>query len=93
MNVTYSCVEGGYAGEGNIDLDPLFVNAAAGDLRIRPGSPCIDAGSNAAVPAGMVTDLWGLPRFFDDPNTSDCRWLPGTCGTAPVVDMGAHERQ
>jgi hypothetical protein len=91
MNATYSCIEGGYAGEGNIDMDPLFVDAVGGDLRLRAGSPCIDAGSNAAVPAGVLTDLLGLPRFFDDSNTLDCQWVPGTCGTAPIVDMGAHE--
>ncbi len=33
-------------GIGNIDADPKFVNAAAGDFRLRPDSPCIDAGTN-----------------------------------------------
>ena len=31
-NITYSDIQGGYAGEGNIDLDPGFVDAASGDL-------------------------------------------------------------
>jgi predicted outer membrane repeat protein len=48
-------------------------------------------GNNAALPAGAVTDVLGLPRFQDDPSTADCRWVPGTCGTAPIVDMGAVE--
>ena len=34
--------------------------------------PCIDAGSNAAVPAGMGTDLAGNPRFVDDAGAPDC---------------------
>jgi hypothetical protein len=75
-----------------------------GDLRLQPNSPCIDGGDNAAVPAdtadldsdGDTTeptpiDLGGVPRFIDDPATPDCPQAPGTCGTAPIVDMGAHE--
>jgi hypothetical protein len=58
---------------------------------LQAGSPCIDAGNNADVPAGILTDLVGYPRFLDDPATADCRWAPGTCGAAPVVDMGAYE--
>jgi hypothetical protein len=46
--VTYSCVQGGYTGTGNISSDPLFVNAAAGDLRLSGTSPCIDAGNPAS---------------------------------------------
>ena len=61
--VTYSCVQGGWEGDGgtgNIDTDPLFANAAgpdasAGtgdeDLSLQAGSPCIDSGNNLAVPA------------------------------------------
>jgi hypothetical protein len=39
---------------------PLFVNAAAGDLREAPGSPTIDAGIEAA--ANGANDLTGNPR-------------------------------
>jgi len=59
--VTYSDVQGGWPGEGNIDADPLFVNGATGDLHLLPGSPCIDAGDNAAV--STSTDLDGNPRI------------------------------
>jgi predicted outer membrane repeat protein len=91
VNVTYSCVQGGRSGTGNIIADPLFVSAASGNLRLRGGSPCIDAGKNAAVPVGITTDLDGLPRLADDPCTPDCPTVPGSCGTAPIVDMGAYE--
>ena len=42
--VAYSCVQGGYTGTGNIDADPLFVDAPD-DVSLLPGSPCIDAGN------------------------------------------------
>ena len=45
MVATYSCVRGGYPGTGNIDSDPLFVDAASGDVSLQAGSPCIDAGT------------------------------------------------
>ncbi len=84
----------------NIDADPLFVQNPRpgpdgewgtpdddpGDLRMRVGSPCIDAGDNAAVPAGVTTDLAGDPRFVDDPDVPDTG-----SGTPPIVDMGAYE--
>lgn len=82
--VTYSCVQGGWTGTGNIDADPRL--AGAGNVRLSPGSPCIDAGNNAAVPVGALTDLDGHARFLDDPVTADTG-----SGTPPIVDMGACE--
>jgi len=44
--VTYSDIEGGYDGEGNIDADPLFTDANNGNYTLQaPDSPCIDAGT------------------------------------------------
>ena len=59
--ITYSDVQGGYAGTGNINANPLFVSAS--NLHVQPGSPCIDAGNNAALPANVTTDLAGAPRI------------------------------
>ena len=86
--VTYSTIQGEslWPGEGNINADPLFVDAPAGNLRIRRGSPCIDAGNNDAVPTGITTDLNGWSRFIDDPCTTDTG-----SGTGPIADMGAYE--
>jgi hypothetical protein len=42
---TYSCIESWTdGGEGNIFLNPHFVDAASGDFHLSPWSPCIDAG-------------------------------------------------
>lgn len=54
-----------------------------GDLHLQFTSPAIDAGSNAAVPTGVTTDLDGSPRFFDFPGANN--------GAGAVVDMGAYE--
>ena len=87
--VDYSTVEGGFAtGTGNLASDPLLADALGGDLTLLAGSPAIDAGDNAGVPAGLTLDLALAPRFVDDPSTPDTG-----AGGAPLVDMGALERQ
>jgi len=47
-------------GEGDLALDPQLVDPAAGDFRLRAGSPCIDAG----VDAGVDHDALGAVRPF-----------------------------
>lgn len=65
-----SIVEGGCPGgvicNNVLADDPLFVNAAGGDLHLQNGSPAIDVGDNAALPADVATDLDGRPRIFND---------------------------
>jgi len=81
--VTYSDVQGGWPGEGNIDAAPLLVDPAGDDniigtedddLRLLGNSPCFDTGNNAAVPTSVVTDYDGNPRIING-----------------KVDMGAYE--
>jgi hypothetical protein len=45
--VTYSDVQGGYTGSGNINIDPLFVDTAS--FYLMALSPCIDAGDSSAI--------------------------------------------
>jgi predicted outer membrane repeat protein len=73
--VSHSIVQGGYAGLGradNLDLDPRFrdpvgPDGIAGtlddDLRLTLGSPCLDAGDNAAARQSQLADLDGNPRI------------------------------
>ncbi len=69
-NISYSLVQGGCPADSSCDQiwneDPKFENAANGDLRLKKGSPAIDAGKNAAVPPGITTDLDGNPRICGD---------------------------
>ena len=80
---SYSNIQDGLPGDGNINADPLFVDADGDDdivgtiddnLRLRAGSPCINSGSNDAVSTDIDTDLEGNPRINNG-----------------VVDMGAYE--
>jgi autotransporter family porin len=101
--VTYSCVEGGYPGEGNIDANPLFVDPDSDDFSLGAGSPCVDMAHGCAAPLG---DRDGNPRYDDKgrPNGPFAcveQHIPGTPIPAPSqdmkvnppADMGAYERQ
>jgi hypothetical protein len=76
LNVSYSLIEGGWPGEGNIDVDPRFVDpdGETPDFRLRPDSPAINAGDPDRVLTDGERDLDGHPRVLCD-----------------RVDMGAYE--
>jgi hypothetical protein len=100
--VNYCCIQGlssGLGGTGNIDSDPVLVDADGPDdvpgtpddnVRLSPCSPCIDAADNSSVPADLLTDLDSNPRFVDDPYVPDTGYPPAS---PPIVDMGAYEFQ
>jgi hypothetical protein len=56
---TYSCIQDGDAGTGNISGNPFFINAAGGDYHLDPASSCINVGTPTGAPA---TDLDGTAR-------------------------------
>ena len=62
MDITYSDIQGGWPGEGNIEVDPIFVDATNDDYRLSNDSPCIGAGIRAT---GMPSrDTLGRPRPY-----------------------------
>ncbi|GEM_PF-1316328 len=77
LKITYSNIQGGFSGTGNIDADPLFVDAANGDYRLKAGSPSINTGDPASTTATVsATDLAGNQRVAEN-----------------RIDMGAYEFQ
>lgn len=100
--------DGNYGGTSNNGANPQLVDAAGDDgifgtldddVRLSPGSPCIDSGNNGIVPSDigdvdgdgdtaerLPIDLDGRPRTIDDEDTPDTG-----IGPAPIVDRGAYE--
>jgi len=92
ISASYSCVEGGWPGEGNISADPLFARPEQSnmsalldspetyspwpDFRLRADSPCIDAGFNS--PDLPEFDIAGMHRIMFG-------------GKSFTVDIGAYE--
>ncbi|MDP7028249.1 MAG: lamin tail domain-containing protein, partial [Candidatus Marinimicrobia bacterium] len=46
LNVSYSDIEGGHSGTGNINEPPLFCDLPEGNLSLAANSPCIGTGEN-----------------------------------------------
>jgi hypothetical protein len=71
-SVTYCNIEGGWPGQGNIDVDPLFRDTASGDFHLMSitcgdtaESPCIDAG-DPNISDIILTCDWGLETIICD---------------------------
>ncbi len=84
--VSYTIVQGGMDGTGNLDADPNLVDVAGGNFAPAAGSPCIDAGNNRGAASGALLDFAGRSRLADDPETADTG-----AGSAPIIDLGAVE--
>jgi hypothetical protein len=62
LTIIYSDIEYGFDGVGNIDLDPLFVNASGDNYNLTASSPCIDAGNpdSPLDPDNTTADMGAL---------------------------------
>jgi hypothetical protein len=78
--VSYSDVQFGYPGKGNINASPRFADLLRGDFRLSAGSAAIDSGDRSPTATETPTDLVGNPRVVDGDNDRHA-----------VVDMGAYE--
>lgn len=79
--VTYSCVQGGYTGMGNIAFNPVFAGSACceADLKIVIGSLCIDAGD----PNPIYDDACFPPSHGTSRNDMGAHGGPGACPEPP----------
>jgi hypothetical protein len=69
-------------GTVNVFGDPDFVDPAAGDYHLGPGSAALDAGLNA----GVMMDIDNQPRPYHAPDLgADEYWLPGVLVTLSAV--------
>lgn len=70
--ISYCDIQGGWAGEGNIDADPLFRDPDNGDFHLMStacgdpyDSPCIDAG-DPSIEDILLDCSWGLGTVLSD---------------------------
>ncbi len=87
LTVNHSLVEGGYAGQPNVDADPGFADPSAGDYSLASDSPGIDAGDSTLLPADAA-DLDG-DTDTTEPQPTDLAGKDRVGGQS--VDMGAYE--
>jgi len=80
ITITYSDIEGGWTGEGNIDANPQFVGGS--DYHLTANSPCIDTGTG---------DIVTYPLLPTDDIDGDTRPLDGNKDGTAEYDMGSDE--
>ena len=83
LSVSNSLVEGGFEGEGNLDVNPEFVAPDNFDYRLNQGSPAINAGNNEATVLSEE-DADTLVELSED--LAGNRRIAGNS-----VDLGAYE--
>jgi parallel beta-helix repeat protein len=75
--VSFSDIQGSWSGEGNVDIDPLFRDAANGDYHLQDIDLCGDDYYSPLIDAGT-------PQYSD--SLIACEWGHGTTAS----DMGAY---
>ena len=86
FSVTYSDVEGGWPGEGNINSNPLFADAENSDYHLQLDSPGIDSGDldddygNGPLPNGGRINMGAYGNTADAALSSNTQFgsLTGT---------------
>ncbi len=63
ISATYSDIYDGFAGTGNIDEDPLFIDPENEDYGLPEGSPCVDAGDPAS-PLDVDNTVADMGAYF-----------------------------
>jgi hypothetical protein len=82
--VTYSDVQSGYTGEGNINADPQFMTYKGYDYLLGNGSPCIDTG-DPTIEDGVSDWKPAWPDWYPNSSRSDMGAYggPGNVGWLP----------
>jgi len=84
IQVSYSDIEGGWEGVGNIDANPLFCNPDSGDYTLAENSPCVGTGEDGenmgafGVGCGIQVDWdFSLSEPVIEVMGTDNVWNPG----------------
>jgi serine protease len=85
-DVSTSIVQGGYTGTGILTGDPLF-RVASSDLRVKAGSPALDAGTRSTCAAADVRGVSRDPQSACDLGAYEYLGDPGTFWTNGEVDL------
>lgn len=95
VSISYSDIKGGQAGinsdvsstiqwlSGNINADPLFVNASVGNYHLPNASPCIGGGTSSGAPS---TDIENNPRPNPSGSNPDIGAYENPLGTASLFN-------
>jgi len=76
--ITYSNIQGGWEGEGNIDADPQFTDPESGGYTLQSTSPCIDAGdpNSPLDPDGTRADMGAYATYQGCSHSDACNYNP-----------------